>query len=97
MDHYTNQLELFEMLKKAKHLIEVDLDDHIQVDQKLREIHARHPFDAILCLLDLRLIDAARIAEQFQLSFIRHNVATLLRDKYSVRQKMSAHCLKQPD
>jgi predicted ATP-grasp superfamily ATP-dependent carboligase len=97
MDHYTNQPTLCDLFKKVKYLIEVDLDDWDQLDATVNEIHLKNPVHAVLCLLDLRLIAAAHIAETLKLPFIQKETACLLRDKYSVRQKLSERGLLQPE
>ena len=95
--HYQKQPALNEMLQQAERQIEIDLDDHDAVDDVLHSIHQSDPFQAVLCLLDLRLLEAARIAALLALPHITVHVARLLRDKFSVRQKLSEHLIKQPD
>ena len=97
LTHYKCQSALNELLSDAERLIEIDLDDHLVVDETLISIHQNDPFDAILCLLDLRLRDAARISSLFGLPHISFDVACLLRDKFSVREKLADNLIKQPD
>jgi len=97
LSHYQCQPVLNELLKHAERHIEIDLDDHVVVDETLISIHRNDPFDAVLCLLDLRLRDAARISSLFGLPHIAFDVACLIRDKFSVRQKLADHLIIQPD
>ena len=97
LTHYQCQSALNELLSAAERLIEIDLDDHLVVDETLISIHQNDPFDAVLCLLDLRLRDAARISSLFGSPHISFDVACLLRDKFSVREKLADHLIKQPD
>ena len=95
--HYQKQPALQDVLCRADGLIELDLDDHTAVDDAVKTAHGIDRFDAVLCLLDIRLMDAARIATLLCLPHIKPDVAFLLRDKFSVRQKLSHHLIKQPN
>jgi biotin carboxylase len=59
-------------------------------------IHRTHPFQAILCLVDIRLTIASMLAQRYGLRFIQPDTAQLLRDKYRVRQTLAAAGIRQP-
>ena len=49
-------------------------------------IHVQLPLDAVLCLIDIRLVEAARLAQLLGVRHISPATAALLRDKVSVRR-----------
>ncbi|MBU6267932.1 MAG: ATP-grasp domain-containing protein [Sphingomonadales bacterium] len=53
-------------------------------------------FDAVLCLQDLRIVEAAQIAQTLGLRFLDPAVAALCRDKQAVRARLAAAGMAQP-
>ena len=94
--HYQRQRELFAMLSQAHEIVELPYFDYPQLEEKVLAVHARRRIDAVLCLVDTRLIDAARLAARLGLRHIAPNTATLLRDKYRVRCHLAQRGLAQP-
>ena len=97
LDHYTSQAKLQGIFALAKFTLDVSPFDYVEVERQILAIHATHPFDAILCLLDIRLIEASKLARALNLKFLNPQATALLRDKYKVRQKLAEAGLRQPD
>jgi biotin carboxylase len=53
--------------------------------------------DAVLCLVDTRLVEAAEFAAMIGTRHIAPETARLLRDKFSVRQRLAACGIVQPE
>ncbi len=96
LDHYRRQPQVQSLLDQAYTLIEVPGFDYPQVERVVLELHARFPLDALLCLLDIRLIEAARLAQRLNLRHISTATAALLRDKFKVRQRLAQRGIAQP-
>lgn len=84
-------------LAKAVECLEVPGFAYEEMEAAVLALHGRLPIDAVLCLLDIRLIDAARLAERLRLPHISADKARLLRDKFSVRERLQACGIAQPD
>lgn len=70
--------------------------DYAAFEARALARHRQQPFDAILCLIDTRMIDASRLAERLSLPFLNAATASLMRDKYRVRETMARHAIQQP-
>ena len=97
LDHYRRQPAVQSLLDHAFAQIEVPGFDYSEVERAVLELHARFPLDAVLCLLDIRLIEAAQLAQRLNLRHISPGTATLLRDKFKVRQRLAERGMAQPD
>lgn len=97
LDHYQQQPQVFAQLSLARALIEVRSFDYAEVEQQVVAAHAQHPIDAVLCLVDTRLIDAAKLAQRLGTRHVSPLFATMLRDKFSVRCRMTECGLVQPE
>ena len=60
-------------------------------------IHQTKPIDAILCLIEIRLIEASKLSLILGVEYLNLNSAVLLRDKYSVRKRLADKGIVQPD
>ena len=87
LDHYTGQRGLDKILAQARALVEISPFDYDALEQSMLAIHLVQPFDAVLCLLDTRLIEASRLARALQLRFLNPQTTLLLRDKFHVRAR----------
>src|ERR1035437_9791526 len=67
LDHYRRQPQVQALLDQAYAQIEVPGFDYAQVEHVVLELHARFAINAVLCLLDIRLIEAARLAQRLNL------------------------------
>ena len=59
--------------------------DYLEVERRVLAVHQQYPIDAVLCLIDTRMPEAARLAHTLGLRHLNPSSATLLRDKFSVR------------
>ena len=96
LDHYTSQPQLEPILALAKFKVEVSPFNYAEVEKAILALHLAHPFEAILCLLDTRIVDASHLANALGLPFLNRATTELLRDKFSVRQRLMDRGLPQP-
>jgi biotin carboxylase len=97
LDHYRRQPELQSILGMAREQIEVNPFDYADVEQRVLALNARERIDAVLCLIDIRLPEAARIADRLCVRHLNPASAELLRDKYRVRCRLADQGVVQPD
>lgn len=95
--HYRRQAEIASRLDLALACIEVPLFDNDAAERAVLEWHQRHPVDGVLCLVDIRLVEAAKLSRALGLRFISPATAALLRDKSSVRIRLQQHGIRQPE
>ena len=84
------------LLDQAKECIEVSSFEYEEIEPVVLSAHQMLPFDAVLCLLDIRLIVAARLAHKLRLRHVDPEAAALLRDKYLVRCRLAERGIAQP-
>jgi biotin carboxylase len=94
---YRGQPAVSAYLDEAFSLIEVPDFEYDTIEKKILEIHRRNPFEALLCLIEIRLTEAARLAQCLNLRHLSPLGAQLLRDKFNVRLRLSQAGLAQPD
>ena len=97
LNFYMQQPAVVPLLTQARAYIEVPGFDAALLKQCVLASHAQCPFDAILCLLDIRLIETAQIAQWLQLKYLNLESALLLRDKFNVRTRLKACGISQPN
>ena len=83
-------------LALCREVIEVRPFDDAAFERAVLAIHEKIPFDAVLCILDIRIIAASHIAHRLGLRFLNPATAQLARDKFSVRGALARHGLRQP-
>jgi biotin carboxylase len=93
--HYRAQADLGPLLLHAETVLSLPADG-AQWDAVLAAAHDADPFDAVLCLQDLRLVEAARVARTLSLAHVSPQAATLCRDKAAVRTRLAAAGMAQP-
>jgi hypothetical protein len=93
--HYRRQSALTPLLAQAQAIMTMPADG-AQWDGILAGAHGADGFDAVLCLQDLRLEEAARIAHRLGLAFLSPAVARLCRDKAAVRARLADAGIAQP-
>jgi len=93
---YQQQASIHELLMFAHACINVPGFDMQAVESQVLLAHKSKPFDAVLCLIDIRLIEAATLAQTLGLNYLNLQSAQLLRDKFSVRQRLQEHGIAQP-
>ncbi|PUE32357.1 hypothetical protein B9Z35_02100 [Limnohabitans sp. Jir61] len=93
---YQQQPAVNALLQHAHACINVPSFDMQAVESQVLAAHKAKPFDAVLCLLDIRLIETATLAQAMGLKYLNLNSAQLLRDKFSVRQRLQERGIAQP-
>jgi biotin carboxylase len=83
-------------LALARQVVEVRPFDYASLERHALSIHAQLRFDAILCVLDIRIIEASLLAEKLGLRFLNTATARMARDKHSVRETLATHGVRQP-
>ncbi len=84
-------------LRLAKQVVEVRPFGPEALERRALALHAETPFDAVLCILDIRIVAAARLARALGLRFLDPATASLTRDKFRLRQTLARHGVRQPD
>jgi biotin carboxylase len=96
LDHYHSQPLVSAILAAAFEQIEVLSFDYAELEERVQNVHSRHPFDAVLCLIDTRLTEAARLSEKLGLRYLNVASALMMRDKFSVRCRLNERGIVQP-
>ncbi len=86
-----------EALGLCREIVETSPFDYDSFERQALCIHQNRPFDAIVCLIDIRLVEASRLAKKLGLRFLSPQTAALVRDKYQVRQRLAACGIVQPE
>lgn len=94
--HYQEQQGIQSSLRLAQEIVVVQPFSYAAFEARALALHRQQPFDAILCLIDTRMIEASRLAERLALPFLNAATASLMRDKYRVREIMARHAIQQP-
>ena len=97
LDYYRSQSKVNAIIALAFEQIEIPAFDYIEVESRILESHERHPYEAVLCLIDIRLTEAARLSEKLGLEYLNVTSARLMRDKYRVRCKLNEKGIVQPE
>jgi biotin carboxylase len=84
------------MLAGLRGHIELPSFDYAELESRVLALDAACPIDAVLCLVDTRLHEAARLACRLGLRHLNPASAALLRDKFEVRRALAARGLTQP-
>jgi biotin carboxylase len=96
LSHYMKQDAVWTHLVQAQHLLEIPDFAFDAVTHAVLHVHAQIPIDAVLCLLDIRLVEAACLAEMLECKHVKASDAVRLRDKYSVRCTLAKAGIAQP-
>ncbi len=83
-------------LALARTLVEVRPFSYAALEQRALTIHAETPFDAVLCILDIRIVEASMLAARLGLPFLNVATTRLARDKFSVREALARKGVRQP-
>src|SRR5664279_1514104 len=90
LEHYCRQGEATRSkLALARDVVEVNPFDYAGFERAALSTSGHHAFDAILCLVDIRMIEASRLAETFGLRFLNAATTRMMRDKFSVRDALA--------
>jgi len=93
--HYRAQAELGPLLDRAVAVLALPADGAGWA-MAMAAAHRADPFDAVLCLQDLRLVEAARVARALGLRHVSPGAAALCRDKAAVRARLAEAGIAQP-
>ena len=88
--------EAEEILNQTQHLVEIPRFQDELLFEQLDTIHAKEPFEAVLCIVDIRLKIAALVAQRYGLKFLSPDVVTLTRNKTAVRNRLKEKGIPQP-
>lgn len=77
-------------------VIEVSAARDGDLQARVLAAHARTPFDALLCLIDIRMVEASDLAARLGLRFLSPATARLMRDKFRVREVLARRGVRQP-
>jgi biotin carboxylase len=95
--HYRRQGDATQAsLALAREIIAVEPFDYAEFERRACTVHRSLPFDAVLCLIDIRMIEASLIAERLELRFLNPTTTRMMRDKFSVRQALARQGVRQP-
>ena len=94
---YKKQVDVYRWIEKALDVITSPSFDYAIVEAEVLRLHQKSKIDAIICLLDIRLIETAKLAQKLDLRYLNVESAKLLRDKFNVRQRLKEHGIEQPD
>ena len=97
LDMYLNQAAIKPYMDAAYQLIEVKDFAFEAVLAKVLAVHQMLPIEAVLCLIEIRLLDASKLATVLGTHYLNLNSAVLLRDKYSVRRCLAQKGIIQPE
>ena len=94
---YLEQEEVKYYLDAAYQLIEVKDFVFETVLAKVLAAHQILRIDAVICLIEIRLLEASKLATVLNTHYLNLNSAVLLRDKYNVRRRLAEKNILQPD
>lgn len=97
LSEYVDCGPALEAISRAGRVIETNPFSYDQFEMQILAAHVEHPLDAIVCLVDFRLIESARIAARLNLPYMSVDTAVLLRNKYEVRRRLQTLGIPQPD
>ena len=74
VSHYQRLPAVWSWVEQAQQIVETAEFD-TSLEQQIQGMHAQRPFDAILCLLDIRLVETALLARALGLRFLNPDAA----------------------
>jgi len=93
---YLSQPRIKALLDQAHELIEVKGFEWDEVLKAVLASNQKRALDAVLCLIEIRLLEASKIASTLSLGYLNPESAVLLRDKFNVRARLAQHGIAQP-
>ena len=97
LGRYRKQTDVSLMLDYAREIIEVRPFDYMEVQRRVLAIDNVHGFDAVICLIDARQREAARLALLLGLPHLNVMTVDLLRNRFQLRQRLARHGIAQAD
>ena len=95
--HYRRQPQVWAYLSKAVAQLELEDFSPAPLIAAVGALHQRQPIDAVLSLIDIRLVAAAQVSKHLGCVHISPDCAARMRDKYQVRCALREAALAQPD
>ena len=86
---YRRQDHVVKILDGADEIIEIPQFDHEIVTKEISR-RGSQTYQGVICIVDIRIVDAAHLAKWIGVPFLEPEKAFLLRDKFSVREKILA-------
>jgi biotin carboxylase len=83
-------------LSLARQVVEIRPFNYPALEHAALSVHVSLPFDALLCILDIRIVDASDLAATLGLRFLNPATTRKARDKVAVRQALAGAGVRQP-
>jgi len=80
----------------ARQIVEIRPFTEAALERAALTVHAHLPFDAILCILDIRMVAASNFAVTLGLRFLNPKTTRMARDKVAVREALARAGVRQP-
>jgi len=84
-------------IDQAIEIIESVSFSYSDIESLALDANQRNKIHGLLCLLDIRLIEASKLAKRLRVRYLNVESAVLLRDKFSVRERLRLSGIEQPD
>ena len=84
-------------IDQAIEIIESVSFSYSDIESLVLGANQRNKIHGLLCLLDIRLIEASKLAKRLRVRYPNVESAVLLRDKFSVRERLKLSGIEQPD
>ena len=97
LTHYKALPEVWEWIGRASHHVESNDFTYPELERLVGDIHREDRIEALLCLIDIRLIEASKLAKFLGVKYLNTTSAELLRDKFNVRERLRSHGIDQPE
>ena len=94
---YLQQPKVASYLERADAIVDTAGKLYEDIEKQVLALHKKNTIDAVLCLIDIRLIQAAKLAEKLHVHYLNSESAILLRDKFNVRRKLAEYGIAQPE
>jgi len=94
---YLKQEQIKHYLDHVQGLIEVEDFVFETVVAQVLAAHHSLRIDAVICLIEIRLLEASKLATVLNTHHLNLNSAVLLRDKFNVRRRLADKGILQPD
>lgn len=92
--HYQSQPEVWGVVSQAR---EVIVSSPFNVSEIISSLELHEHIQGLMCAVDIRIIEAAEIADHFGLPFLNIDTALMLRDKATVRLQLKNLGIEQPE
>lgn len=82
-------------LALATRIIEVHPFSQEALERAIEPLHATDPIEAVICMLDIRMLAASRLARKLGLRFLNPDTTGLARDKSRLRARLAEAGIRQ--